>query len=277
MCTIFSLTDPDHALGGNNEDYIDPHTRIWFIPSCGGEINGIPWVLGKYARYYCGYHDLFPEGGMNEKGFFFDFTAVPPLKMRNQKGKKEYDGNFFDYMASECATVEEALALIGEYNMEMLEPGCMFIADATGDSAIVEGDIIIRKNKHFQVLTNFYPSFIDDPSEIKCDRFKIATDMLEKAADNVSVDTVRRILAAVSQSVGTHTVYSQVYDLKRQIIYLYLFHNFESERVINPRLEWKKKEPVIYEIAELFPPNFYFIAYSRKYDLSERGQIKLDA
>ncbi|MBW2369760.1 MAG: hypothetical protein JRH15_17960 [Deltaproteobacteria bacterium] len=274
MCTIFYLNDDKNAFGGNNEDFNDPHTKIWFVPREGGEINGVPWVAGKYARNYCGYRDLSTQGGMNEKGLFFDFTATPPLKLENQGGMKQFNENAIDYIFSECATVAEVLELLNVYDLGEETRGCMFIGDATGDSAIVEGEAIIRKNSHFQVSTNFYQSQIEDPSEISCGRFKIATEMLANAADDVSVDTVRSVLSAVRQAGGSHTVYSQVYDLKKQIIHLYHFHNFDCVRVIDPREEWAKGEPVIYDIAELFPPTYAHISYAKKYDFEQSGERK---
>jgi len=84
MCTIFSWSDDRMALGGNNEDGINPYTHLWHVPREGGEIyyaDGnytAPWIGGKYARNYCGYIDLFPQGGMNETGLFFDGSAVSP-------------------------------------------------------------------------------------------------------------------------------------------------------------------------------------------------------
>ena len=278
MCTIFSLNDEKNAFAGNNEDYLDPHTRLWFVPKSGGEINGVPWMAGKYARNYCGYQNLFPQGGMNEKGLFFDFTAAPPLNVKNQEGKKQWNGtfiNFMDFLTSECATVEEVIKQINTYQAPPQMHEGIFFGDATGDSAIIEGETIIRKNSHFQVSTNFYQSQIDDPLKIPCERYKIAAQMLEKAEDKVIIDTARQVLSAVHQAGGNcSNVYSQVYDLKKQIIYLYHFHNFEKVCIINPQDEWAKDKTVIYDIAELFPPTYAHISFTKKYDFEKSCKQK---
>ena len=50
------------------------------------------------------------------------------------------------------------------------------------------------------------------------------------------------------------TVYSQVYDLKRGLIYLYLFHDFENGIVLNLADELAKG-PHMVSVASLFPRN----------------------
>jgi penicillin V acylase-like amidase (Ntn superfamily) len=46
-CTIFVLTDTNHALFCNNEDWSDPNTRIWFLPA--GD--------GYYGAVYVGFDE----------------------------------------------------------------------------------------------------------------------------------------------------------------------------------------------------------------------------
>ena len=55
-------------LAGNNEDYLDPDTRMWFVP---GED-------GRHGCMFFGYADGFPQGGMNDAGLFFDGLALEP-------------------------------------------------------------------------------------------------------------------------------------------------------------------------------------------------------
>src|SRR5258707_413099 len=60
-CTIFVLTDTNHALFCNNEDWLDLKTRIWFEPAGDGYFGaayvGFDWVMG----------------GMNTEGLAFDW------------------------------------------------------------------------------------------------------------------------------------------------------------------------------------------------------------
>lgn len=54
-CTIFVLTDANRTLFCNNEDYSNPVTRIWFIPS--GD--------GFYGCTYIGFDDGWAQGGIH--------------------------------------------------------------------------------------------------------------------------------------------------------------------------------------------------------------------
>src|SRR5258708_1189451 len=64
-CTIFALTDADHALFWNNEDWSDPKTRIWFVPGNDKHYGGV----------YVGFDNDFAQGGLNTEGLAFDWVA----------------------------------------------------------------------------------------------------------------------------------------------------------------------------------------------------------
>ena len=70
-CTAFLICGNGEVLYGNNEDYWDTNTRMWFTPGENGD-------LGYVA---VGYDNLFPQGGMNEAGLAFDgfslFASMP--------------------------------------------------------------------------------------------------------------------------------------------------------------------------------------------------------
>ncbi len=65
-CTVFYAADENVALAGNNEDWNNPLTKIWFLPP----------EEAKYGRVYVGFDDFSPQGGMNDQGLFFDGLAV---------------------------------------------------------------------------------------------------------------------------------------------------------------------------------------------------------
>jgi hypothetical protein len=64
-CTIFVLTDGTRTLFLNNEDWLNPRTRIWFAPA----------VTGHYGCAYVGFDDGYPQGGLNTKGVAFVWVA----------------------------------------------------------------------------------------------------------------------------------------------------------------------------------------------------------
>jgi hypothetical protein len=73
-------------------------------------------------------------------------------------------------------------------------------------------------------------------------------------ADEVSVDLCKRVLAATHQEGANPTLYSNVYDLKRRIVYLYHFHNFQNEVVIDLKKELAKGAHKL-DLPGLFPKN----------------------
>ena len=167
---------------------------------------------------------------------------------------------------AECATVKEVLDLFDNYNLERMLKSQYFVVDKTGDSAIIERDHTIRKTGSYQVVANFLQSQVGEnrhPCEwhkAGCPRYKIAENML-KESHSVTVDLFRDILEATHQhTLGTRTLYSNIYDLKNGLIYLYYLHNFDNEVIINLNEELKKGSHY-YEIPSLFGKK---VKYSNK-------------
>ncbi|MBN2543263.1 tetratricopeptide repeat protein [bacterium] len=248
-CTIFTTAEGDLVLVGNNEDWKNPNTKVWFKPA----------EEGKYGRVYFGFDNFFPQGGVNDQGLCFDWTATQLLEVENSADKPVYEGNLIEKVMEECATVDEALALLDQFSKKFFERAQLMIVDKTGDAAIVEGDIIHRKEGKYQILTNFYQSQYE-PDSFPCTRYKIADRMLSEN-ENISIDLFRKILSAVHQEGDWGgTQYSNIYDLNAGLIYLYHFHNFEDGMLIEIDTELAKGEN-FYDIPMLFPDNFAYISY----------------
>jgi hypothetical protein len=239
-CSVFYFSNGKTVLAGNNEDWRNPFTKIWILPA----------ETGRYGRIYFGYHDGVSQGGVNDRGLFYDGLATPPAKISNSLHKDVFPGNLIDKAMSECATVEEVIALFGRYNLEFMETFMLFFGDRTGDSAIIEGDAVVRKTGLYQIATNFLQSRARPPA-VPCDRYLIADGLL-KGADNLTVDAARRVLAATHQEGGFPTQYSMIYDLSAGAVYIYHFHNFENVVRIDIREELRKGRRQL-DLASLFP------------------------
>ena len=241
-CTVFYAADDEVALGGNNEDGTNPLTKMWFLPA----------EKGKYGRVYFGYDNFYPQGGMNDQGLFFDATATAPYEA-DQKSRPMYPGILLEKVMEESANVEEALKLFSQYRFYNLrvEGVMILIGDKTGDSAVLEGDVVLRKTGRYQVLTNFRQSAFEK-GPYPCPRFTTAVNMLE-GADSLSIELFKQILDATHlESPAPDTQYSNIYDLNRGIVYLYHFHNFENVIEIHLDEELKKGKRVI-DLVSLFP------------------------
>jgi tetratricopeptide (TPR) repeat protein len=242
-CTIVMVAQGKIVLAGNNEDWKNPMTKIWFIPAS----------KGQHGRVCVGFDDMFAQGGMNDQGLFIDANALGPTGWKPIEGKPTFEGDLMDSILAECATVEEAIVFCNKYNIPGLARARFPIADRTGASMVVEygqGKVqYVRKTGVYQIATNFVISNVKDEN-YPCTRYRAADKML-KNANNISLDLVRAVLSATHQEGQYPTIYSNICDLRNGILYLYNFHNFEE--VVQFRLQAElEKGKKTYDIPSLF-------------------------
>jgi hypothetical protein len=244
-CTIFYASNQKTTLAGNNEDWNNPFTKIWFLPA----------KNGKYGRVYFGFDSFMPQGGMNDQGLFFDAAVAEHVEVPHDPNKLPFKGSLILKAMAECSKVEEVLTLFKTYDVSGGWNGHYLIGDRYGDSAIIEPQTFIRKNGTYQLITNFLQSKIK-PENATCLRFHIASELL-KNSKNPTVELFRRILDSVhyENPEGINTLYSNIYDLKNGLIYLYNFHNYQNVVVLNLKKELAKGMH-IYELPSLFPVTF---------------------
>lgn len=109
----------------NNEDYfldVDAYIQIE------------PKSKNKFARLWYGWKK-FAQGGINEKGLFFDGAVTP--KQKQIEGYKSPKNNLGDKILAYCATVEEALKYL-EKEKIALNNAHMIFGDKTGNAVVVE-------------------------------------------------------------------------------------------------------------------------------------------
>jgi hypothetical protein len=104
-CTGFYVAGACRVLAGNNEDGSNPETKVWFVPGQGG----------TYGRMYVGYDDLSAQGGVNEKGLWFDAFGLPQKEVVLAHGEI-YAGDLQDKLMADCATVAEVRRLLERYS-----------------------------------------------------------------------------------------------------------------------------------------------------------------
>ena len=242
-CTIVMVANGKLVLAGNNEDWRNPKTKIWFIPASNGE----------HGRVCVGFDDMYAQGGMNDQGLFIDANALGFTGWKPDEGKPAFVGELVDVILAKCATVAEVITFCQKYNIADLANARFPIADGTGASMVVEygqGQVqYLRKTGAYQIATNFVMSNVKD-GNYPCTRYRAADQMLRNAAD-ISLDVVRAVLSATHQEGQYPTVYSNICDLRNGILYLYNFHNFEE--VVGFRLETElQKGKKAYDIPSLF-------------------------
>lgn len=245
-CTIFTASNTDIVLVGNNEDWNNTNTRVWFLPA----------EKGKFGRVFFGYNNAHTQGGMNDQGLFFDVVRVSnPINLAPSVPQKlNNKGNLAEKILEECSTVAQALMLFDKYNEPILGYAKFVFADSNGDSAIVGWDwtksdlSIVKKTGNYQLFGTGQ---------------EILEYLFEKDSQNISIEHFRSMLDATHQRF--RTVYSNIYDLKKREVYVYNQSNFD--KVFKFKLaEQLQKGKRFYELSSFFPknqPNFVVSYYKR--------------
>ncbi len=235
-CLILKIAHGNCVLAGNNEDVNNPLSKIWFEPP----------ESGKYGITYFGYSANYPQGGMNDQGLFFDAVAGYKTDWKTSPKRLDYEGNLNRKIMEECATVEEAITVYDKYNKSSFKYARIFLADRTGASAIVgwiDGDMkSIRDEGGFQAMG------VNEDTAIS---------MLKAIKENkktTSVDDVKEILEACHVERRYPTQYSNICDLKNNVIYMYLFHDYSTVVKFDAAEEYKKGKHN-YPLLPFFPGN----------------------
>jgi hypothetical protein len=225
-CFILFLSDGRHVLVGNHED--------WFAKDAALKIN--PPSKGKFGSVIFAFsNEGWAQGGMNEKGLFFDAARTPFQEIAFPGESEEFPGYIWQSVLDKCATVAEALTFLSKYKIPELSEAHIMLADATGDAVIIgvdHGKIAFKRPQQTYLLqTNFNPwnpELSDDPV---CRRYNRAERDLAIKKE-ATVENLKSILEQTHQD--SLTVYSNIYDLKNKIIYTYNKRNFS--RPIRVRL-----------------------------------------
>lgn len=242
-CTAFYASNDTIALAGKNEDAISADHYIWFCPP----------EVGKYGRVYFGY-DFFLDhkeasNGINDHGLFFNIVYAPDVEFKNDITGESYQGNLLEKILEECSSIKEVLALLKKYNnLQYYDNFQIMLGDRHGNSLIIEYGKVIEHNSRFPIL----PLKDDNP----CDQYLITYNALNNSR-KLSINLFKKILSNVhvEGTMGSATTaYSTIYDLKKGEIYIYYFHNFMEEVILDINSELKKGNRTI-KIESLFPKN----------------------
>jgi hypothetical protein len=277
-CTILTASYGDKVLYGNNEDWMLPTTFYWVRLPVDGGYGGVYFGhLSEEAIRAGGLDEISAQGGVNEKGLAFDYAALPeaPLMPHPELPAK---GSIMMKIHRSCATVEEAIAMAKEHDWGTTLRWQALLADATGDAVVISAGpdrklAFTRKadGNGYLLTTNFNranPENTFDGS-YPCWRYDKSLEMLEKikSEKELTVDYFRSILdtAHIEGAIG-NTEYSNIFDLRNGIIYLYHWHQYDEVATINVAeeiakhpsaarpVDGKVQQPSPTRIRELFSP-----------------------
>lgn len=252
-CTIFTIHRGDKILVGNNEDgCYSTAVKMWFVPPS----------EGRFGRVCFGWNQLFffrqAQGGMNDQGLFFDWALCPDsIPPKFSFHKKIATFSMPEKLLAECATVDEAVAWLGQYNILFIRSHIM-LADRSGQSAVVEwvdGEVrVVMKSGDSQVISNFWLSR-PELGNYPCPRYDRVTEWLV-GLPIISSESMTSILEDVSsyeRKDGNEygTLYSNIYDLTNGDVYIYYKRGFGKPLIINLEFELKRGRRV-YGLESLF-------------------------
>ncbi len=253
-CTIFSCARKGEVFAAANEDDYTPFTRVWYNPR----------TKDHYGSVCFGGSDMQVASAMNEYGLFFDFAAAS-YDLGNLKQKNPYQGFLMWDVLGKCKNVKEALEIIRKYDYN--SPSQVLLADKEGNSVLINPEGVIEKKGDFQVNANC--NLID--GSVSCRRPEIVNEMLSASKENF-IDLHRKILDKTHQEGNLTTLYSTVCDLKRGIIYVYFFHDYNKVYKIEIKEELKKGHR-IEMLASHFPASFAYENFSRNHPLYRKEAI----
>lgn len=230
-CTIITTSQGDIALFANNEDWISPNTYYWIRPGSDH----------TYGAIYFGFDNFFPQGGINEMGLAYDVNGLPEMALNPHPelpGRPDKEGA---YLLERAATVDEAIELLSGFSWGSMG-GQIHIADATGAAVVMsagpDGELAFTRKEQgdgYLVSTNFNLAYPQNGSR-PCWRYDTATKMLAELFERsvLDVEQLRMVLDAVHQEgPSTNTVYSNIYDLRQGVIYLYHWYQFDEVVVLD--------------------------------------------
>lgn len=174
-CTriIYETGDQSYIIGRTMDWLEDPGTDLWAFPrgmSRDGAAGGgsLKWTA-KYGSVISSFYNLASVDGMNDAGLVANVLYLAEADYGDpakSKKPKLSIGAWAQYVLDRYATVAEAVTALQKEPFILVAPdlpggrkatGHLSLADATGDSAILEyigGKLIIHHGSQFRVMTN---------------------------------------------------------------------------------------------------------------------------
>jgi hypothetical protein len=246
-CTVFAaLGIRDNPLMGRNFDFPRNPALLLFTDPPDGYASVSMVDLGYFgysmSRLPCPDEGLeglrmtpyLPFDGMNEHGLAVGMAAISYAEPPNDTEKVTIgEIQVIRLLLDRAKNVDEALELLGDYNIEMVEPPIHYIvADRSRNSAIIElvgGEMkVLRNNEPWQVMTNFILHGSDAPGTVPCPRYRSVYDDLRESGGQVLMGEAMSVLEGACQG---STIWSIVYNMETGEINVAM--GGEYEKVLN--------------------------------------------
>lgn len=254
-CTIFTAVQDEIVLFGDNFDYHEGDLVIGFYPP---SANGYGSIHFGYKR---GDGQSYSRV-VNDQGLAWAVNSVPNGKL-NPHPEKPYshvEDNYLSTISKQAATVEDAVHIAQYFDFGDELGIQIHIADASGDAVVIgpgrNGELAFTRKpvgEGYLLSTNFNLAI---PEKGPVDfRWDTASSMLDTLSESQSLtpDFAGEVLNAVHlKTLTTHTLTSNVIDLKNGAIYIYYMSQYDKPIKLNIAEELAKGQRVI-KTRSLFP------------------------
>jgi predicted choloylglycine hydrolase len=230
-CSIASYFTGERQIVGRNFD--NSSDRPHYFATI--QVDGCYRMMGHIV--YSMYHWV--VDGINEKGLSID-CATNGEEYNWQEpypdGPAVFSGHMARIVMDTCATVDEAVALIGSVRVWFPNEGLHWvIADAAGDSCVVEFDldrkmVVIDRPGPYEIMTNTALQKGEDYVSGNCWRYQRAKPMLEAGITNS--DDMLNIMSSVRPtSGGARTLWTSIMDVNSRTFEVYYRKEYSRKYV----------------------------------------------
>jgi hypothetical protein len=265
-CSVITASSMNSVFFGYNEDESEGDSTIHdlylvFSPKNTSYCHEVTETYGHLFIMYDTNQISSPRVGMNMQGLAISGNGISEYPINPHPERLYYcdEYNFYNKVLEECSNVSEAINMACEFDFSPVMAYQMHIADANGDAVIIapgsDGEVafVQNENSSYLISTNFNRADSEN-KEYVCPRYEKAERELGKIRpeDDLKLDYIRSILDAIHyEGFETNTVFSQVFDLKNRISYLYYWHHYSEVVSLNLTQELTKGEHKI-PLLELF-------------------------
>lgn len=162
-----------------------------------------------------------PKDGVNEHGLAVACLTDAHAKYPQHNKVTLFDETLPRLILNKSKTVDEAIQLVDKFNLfYIIAPLHFLVADANGDSAVIEFEngkmAIIKKNKNYQVVTNF--TLFNNPNHegFGKDRYENIDSELEKRHGIISENDALELLK--KNVIPGDEQWSAVYNLTKRSV-----------------------------------------------------------
>jgi hypothetical protein len=173
-----------------------------------------------------------PFDGMNEAGLAVGMAAVSPGGMEDDPEKETIDSLMvIREILDQAATVDEAVAILGSYNIDWGSgpPLHYLIAEKSRRSVLVEfsqGEMVVMPNRDpWQLATNFLVSETGTSAEGNCWRYDLIFERLKEGNGQLNPRQTLNLLGDVAQE---STQWSVVYGISTGEVQVVMGRQYED-------------------------------------------------